>query len=99
MPSIPGLFAYVGPETFLPAASILAAIGGFVLMFWRAVIRLFRGRLASVRRHMVRRRVPPRPHFAMGGERPVALRAGVASDAPGDADAVEIRNEIEPTQD
>lgn len=36
------LFAYFGPETMLPAASILAALLGFVLMFWRFVINLIK---------------------------------------------------------
>lgn len=32
------LLAYLGPETVLPIASILATILGFVLMFWRFLI-------------------------------------------------------------
>jgi hypothetical protein len=28
------LLAYVGPETILPLGSILAALGGFALLFW-----------------------------------------------------------------
>ena len=40
------VFAYVGPETLMPATSILAAVCGFLLMFGRAlfrpVVRLFR---------------------------------------------------------
>jgi hypothetical protein len=31
------LFAYVGPETVVPVASALAAIGGVVLMCWAQV--------------------------------------------------------------
>lgn len=30
-----GLLAYVGPETVVPVASILAAAGGFLLAGWR----------------------------------------------------------------
>jgi hypothetical protein len=40
------LFAYIGPETILPFASVMAAIGGVFLMFWsrirRAAIRCIR---------------------------------------------------------
>lgn len=40
------LFAYFGPETILPMTSILAAIGGFLLMFGKNVLgipaRIFR---------------------------------------------------------
>ncbi len=28
---------YIGPETLMPLASVLAAITGIVLMFWRKV--------------------------------------------------------------
>lgn len=28
---------YIGPETIMPLASALAAIGGVLLMFWRRV--------------------------------------------------------------
>lgn len=33
MPSA-SLLAYVGPESILPLTSVLAAIGGVVMMFW-----------------------------------------------------------------
>lgn len=33
-PKMQLILAYVGPETILPLASILAAIGGIALMFW-----------------------------------------------------------------
>ncbi len=82
MPSIPGLFAYVGPETFLPVASILATIAGVVLMFWRAVVRLFRdGIVSRVRVLTVRRHVPPRPHFRLQRrERTIEESAGPAAE-------------------
>jgi hypothetical protein len=35
------MFAYIGPETILPATSLLAAIGGFLLMFGKAALRPF----------------------------------------------------------
>lgn len=30
---------YLGPETLMPLASILAAIVGFFLMFWRLILK------------------------------------------------------------
>jgi hypothetical protein len=38
-----GLFAYVGPDTFLPVTSALAAIAGVFMMFGRAGLRLIFG--------------------------------------------------------
>jgi hypothetical protein len=42
-----GMLAYFGPETMMPVASILAAVGGAVLMFGRNTLyfvkRVFRG--------------------------------------------------------
>lgn len=35
------LFAYVGPETILPLTSVLAALGGVVLLMWSYVRRAF----------------------------------------------------------
>ncbi|GIW88207.1 MAG: hypothetical protein KatS3mg108_2531 [Isosphaeraceae bacterium] len=32
------LFAYFGPETVMPLASIVAAIAGAALMFWRNLV-------------------------------------------------------------
>jgi hypothetical protein len=40
--SIPVLLGYIGPETMLPLASVLAAVMGFILMFWRYIFRLIR---------------------------------------------------------
>ncbi|MCI0459303.1 MAG: hypothetical protein L0Z62_20330 [Gemmataceae bacterium] len=41
-----GLLAYIGPETVLPATSILAVLGGILLAFWQSivqsVVRVFR---------------------------------------------------------
>jgi hypothetical protein len=39
-----GLF-YLGPETIMPLASILATILGFLLIFWRAIIRFIKRKL------------------------------------------------------
>jgi hypothetical protein len=40
------LFGYIGPETILPFASVIAAIAGGVMLFWKtlcqAMVRLFR---------------------------------------------------------
>jgi hypothetical protein len=36
------VFLYIGPETLLPLASILAAIGGFLLMVWHRLVALVR---------------------------------------------------------
>jgi hypothetical protein len=32
------LFAYFGPETMMPVASILAAVGGVVMLFGRNIV-------------------------------------------------------------
>jgi hypothetical protein len=37
---VPWLLLYVGPDVFLPLASALAAIGGFLLMFWQRLVGL-----------------------------------------------------------
>ncbi len=37
------LFAYVGPETMMPVASILAAAAGMALMFGRSIVHMGRG--------------------------------------------------------
>lgn len=39
---------YLGPETIMPLASVLAAIGGAILMFWRRVVRGVRAVLRFV---------------------------------------------------
>ncbi len=36
------LLLYLGPETIMPLTSILAAIVGFVLIFWRLLIKPFK---------------------------------------------------------
>jgi hypothetical protein len=33
---------YLGPETLMPIASVLAAIAGFFLMFWRVIVKFFK---------------------------------------------------------
>ena len=38
----PIILLYIGPETMLPLASALAAIGGILLMFWQRIVGLIR---------------------------------------------------------
>ncbi|MDX1377542.1 MAG: hypothetical protein R3307_01735 [Anaerolineales bacterium] len=40
---------YLGPETLMPLASILAAIAGFFLMFWRLIVKFFRTTYRKIR--------------------------------------------------
>ena len=40
---------YLGPETLMPLASILAAIVGFFLMFWRVIFKFFKTVYRKVR--------------------------------------------------
>ncbi len=37
------LFAYIGPETMMPVASIIAAAAGVVMMFGRNIMMFGRG--------------------------------------------------------
>jgi|RhiMetdeSRZDD1v2_1073273.scaffolds.fasta_scaffold706206_1 hypothetical protein len=41
-PMLPFLLLYIGPETMLPLASALAAIGGVLLIFWQRLVGLIR---------------------------------------------------------
>ena len=47
---LPILMMYIGPETMLPLASALAAIGGVLLMFWHRVVGICQQVLAIRRR-------------------------------------------------
>ena len=40
--TLPFLLLYIGPETMLPLASALAAIGGVLLIFWQRFVALLR---------------------------------------------------------
>jgi len=42
------LFAYIGPETMMPVASIVAAVVGVALMFGRNVLMFGRGLVRRV---------------------------------------------------
>ena len=39
---LPIMMLYIGPETMLPLASALAAIGGVLLIFWQRFLGLVR---------------------------------------------------------
>ncbi len=41
---------YIGPETIMPLASVLAAVTGVVLMFWRRLVGAVRLTLQAVSR-------------------------------------------------
>lgn len=40
---------YLGPETLMPLASVLAAIVGFFLMFWRLIVKSFKALARKLR--------------------------------------------------
>jgi hypothetical protein len=40
---------YLGPETLMPLASILAAIAGFFLMFWRVIVKFVKTTYRKIR--------------------------------------------------
>ncbi len=42
------LLGYIGPETMLPLASILAAGLGVILMFWKYIIQLIRRMFGAI---------------------------------------------------
>jgi hypothetical protein len=42
------LLGYIGPETMLPLASILAAGVGVILMFWKYIIQLIRRMFGAI---------------------------------------------------
>jgi hypothetical protein len=37
---LPWIWLYIGPDAFLPIASVFGAIAGFVLMFWQKLAGL-----------------------------------------------------------
>lgn len=41
------LFAYLGPDTFLPLTSVIAAVVGGLLMFGKAIVAMVKGTLAG----------------------------------------------------
>jgi hypothetical protein len=72
MPSFNHVFAYVGPETFLPVTSVLATLAGIALMLWRSGARLVLKMVASRFRAKRTPRVP-NPHFAAQPEQAESL--------------------------
>lgn len=54
-----GVRPYLGPETLMPLASILAAIAGFFLMFWRLIRKFVRKTYRKMRGFPDE--VPPNP--------------------------------------
>jgi hypothetical protein len=48
------LLMYIGPETIMPLASVLAAIGGVIMMFWRRVSSFTRNVFQRVTRIFAR---------------------------------------------
>jgi hypothetical protein len=68
MPSIPVVFAYFSPETFLPMTSIIASALGAVLLFGRSALRLARGIFRAVTLRQRRPDLIPRPHFRFAQE-------------------------------
>lgn len=40
---------YLGPETLMPLASILAAIAGFFLIFWRVIVKFAKSAYRKMR--------------------------------------------------
>ncbi len=41
---------YLGPETIVPIASVLAAVGGFILMLWHRIVGFVKSALSLVGR-------------------------------------------------
>ena len=41
---------YLGPETLMPLGSLLAAIAGFFLIFWRWIVKFFKLIYRKIRR-------------------------------------------------
>lgn len=41
---------YIGPDVLLPIASALAAIAGFLLMFWHKTVAFFKKLFGSIAR-------------------------------------------------
>lgn len=46
---------YIGPDALMPLASALAAVAGFVLMFWRRLVGMVRLLASRVTQRFARR--------------------------------------------
>jgi hypothetical protein len=53
------LFAYIGPETMMPVASVIAAVAGVFMMFGRTVVGVGRGLVRRILPGPPRRPVTP----------------------------------------
>lgn len=56
-----GFTDYLGPDTALPLASILAVLAGFFLLFWRLIVKFVKRIYRSVRR--LPAEAPPEPEL------------------------------------
>jgi hypothetical protein len=45
---------YIGPETIMPLASAIAAIGGMAMLFWRRLVNFFRVTAQTLTRTVAR---------------------------------------------
>jgi hypothetical protein len=61
----PSVFLYIGPDQIMPLASVLSAIAGVALMFWRRIVGFVAMCLGVFRRR------PPTPE----GKPPIEDRA------------------------
>jgi len=43
---------YIGPEAFMPIASVVAAIVGVLLLFWRRTVALVRAGFQTISRRL-----------------------------------------------
>lgn len=64
------LFAYIGPETMMPVASVVAAVAGVFMMFGRSVVGFGRG--------LVRRIVPGSAPKPVARPEPTSQDAGTS---------------------
>jgi hypothetical protein len=46
---------YIGPDVLMPVASAIAAVVGFLLMFWRRTVAFFRRAFGAIGRRFARR--------------------------------------------
>lgn len=81
------LFAYFGPETVLPLASVIATVFGVVMMFGRASFRIA---LAPFR-WLMKKGNQPAPNSAMRG--PASWRRPGATEPKRDAVTTETAEE------
>ncbi len=84
------LLAYLGPETTLPLASVVATSLGFLLMFGRQVVRVLGAAVQPIRKALTPSRshtstAVPAPHlFQNRPGRPARVAAGGAASRTAD---------------